>query len=71
MKRYLLRIIEAHLARRHTGVLVQVGPGRVDDCHIVLFVAYRFPSSFHQQTPLSNGFFFFSPGKTTREARKC
>ena len=49
---YLLLIIEAHLARCHTGILVQVGPGRVDDRHIILFVAYRFPSSSSTTKPL-------------------
>ena len=31
--------MKSNLSRCHPGVFVQVGPGRVDDCYIVLFVA--------------------------------
>ena len=38
---HLFRIHEAHLARRHGGVLVQVRPGRVDDRDVVFLIAWR------------------------------
>lgn len=45
---YLFRVHEPDLARRHAGVFAQVRPRRVDDGHIVLFIAClneRKPSS--------------------------
>ena len=36
---YHLRVLKRHLPRGHAGVLAEVHPRRVDDCHIVLFVA--------------------------------
>ncbi len=38
--RYLLLVMEADLTGRHAGVLVEVRPGCVDDCYVVLLVAY-------------------------------
>jgi len=32
--------MEADLTGRHAGVLVEVRPGRVDDCYVVLLIAY-------------------------------
>lgn len=36
----LLVVLEAHLARRHGAILLQVRPGRVDDGDVVLLVAF-------------------------------
>lgn len=38
-KRYLLLIMEPYLSGSHPGVLVQIRPGRVDDCHVIFLVA--------------------------------
>ncbi len=38
--RYLFLVVEADLTGCHAGVLVEVRPGRVDDCYVVLLVAY-------------------------------
>lgn len=37
---YLFVVLEAHLAHSHAAVLFEVGPWRVDDGDVVLFVAW-------------------------------
>lgn len=37
---HLARVLEADLADLHAAVLLEVGPGCVDDCDIVLLVAF-------------------------------
>lgn len=37
---YLLGIVEADLTGGHGAVLFEVGPGGVDDSHIVFLIAY-------------------------------
>ena len=65
--RYLLLIIKAHLASRHTGILVQVGPGRVDDRHIVLFVACRYHSFFSSPFPRGSTLSWLSASRENQQ----
>lgn len=37
---YLLTLIKRNLPRSHTRIFEEVGPGRVDYCDVVFFIAY-------------------------------
>ena len=37
----LLLMVETYLAGRHGGLFMEVTPGRIDHCDVVLFVTWR------------------------------